>query len=73
MLTSPGAVYKLTNQVLLQHQIVASYKTSAKFSSNPRISFSRKSTWKNMVPPMKSGQNKAILTCRYIVKQPPKN
>ena len=33
-------------------------KTTAKFSSNPRISFSRKSTRKD--PPVKSDQNKAI-------------
>ena len=34
------------------------HETTAKFSSNPRISFSRKSTWTD--PPAKSDRNKTI-------------
>ena len=58
------------------------HKATVKFSSNPTISFSSKSTRKD--PPVKSDQNKAISVhvlwvsfhqAKYprVVKQPPKN
>ena len=60
MLTFTSAVGKLNVRVLWHHTCCCkSYHTyTVKFSSNPTISFSRKSTRND--PPVKSDQNKAI-------------
>ena len=58
MLTFTSAVGKLNVRVLWHHHMLLQVKDTVKFSSNPTISFSRKSTRKDS--PVKSDQNKAI-------------
>ena len=82
MLTFPGAMHKhFGGYCNVTHCCKTHHKTTAKFSSNPTISFSRKP--QGSIPrehwskqgyfrqrPMGSFRHRS--QCRYIVRQPPK-